>query len=685
MHLFSGSGVTDKQSDYQGATVNAPVPDMPQKKISVIIVSYNVQYFLELCLDSVLRALKGIDAEIIVVDNQSEDESCELVRERFEEVILIANTENAGFSRANNQGLAIARGSYIHFLNPDTVLPEDFYTHTLAYLDAHPDTGCLGPRLIDGRGIYAPDSKKSFPSFWTSVYKVTGLARLFPRSAVWNRYYAAQVPEKETTPVDILSGCCLLVRRSAMEQAGGGFDESYFMYCEDVDLCHRVRLAGYNNIYFPEVSVVHYKGESTRKLSYRYMKIFYDAHALFVRKYYPPRLGAIYIGALRFVLGLRNVMNWGRHLFSLFKMFLLDAILLTLVTFLVKDFWFDTIAQIRPRDNDIIRTVPFFVATWLLSLFLNGAYDKPFSLFKAGRGMVLGTILVLAAYGLFPLEYRFSRGIVLFSGMTGTVVILLVRWLLSLLHWIKLVPRGKVDYKAAIVANADDYAATTYVLEQVHYNLELMGRIAPEQTPAYHVLGTVTDLPQIQRLYRINELIFDSGSLSYKEIITQMERCAPAPFYKIHVPGGATLVGSNNSKHHAEEFSLEKKYRIGAAEAKRNKRIADLALALCFLLLYPVWSVSVKQKKGFLRHIMQVLRGRKTWVGYSRTTAANAQLPAIKPAVIPPYILSDDGYAPDQYNKEHLAQQYARNYAALDDLRLTWLNLRFLGEDFFPE
>ncbi len=654
---------------------------MPHKKISIIIVSYNVQYFLGLCLDSVSRAVQGIDAEIIVVDNNSADESCDLVRENFGNVILLANKENTGFSKANNQGLAIARGEYVHFLNPDTVVPEDFYSSVLAYLDAHPQTGCLGPRLIDGRGTYAPDSKKSFPSFWTSVYKVAGLSRLFPKSNVFNRYYAAQVGEKEIAPVDILSGCCLLVRRSAMEQAGGGFDEIYFMYCEDVDLCHRVRMAGYDNIYFPEVSVIHYKGESTRKLSYRYMKVFYEAHAIFVKKYYPKKLGAIYNAALKLVLGLRNVLNWGRHLFSLFKMFLLDAILLTLVTFLVKDFWFDTIAQVQPRGNDFLRTIPLFITIWMLSLFLNGGYDKPFSLFKAGRGMVLGTILVLAGYGLFPLQYRFSRGIVLFSGMTGTVVILLVRWLLSLLHWIKLVPRGKVDYKAAIIGNMEDYASTSYILEQTHYNLEVIGRIAPEPEATQRVLGAVANLPQIQKIYRINELIFNSGSMSYKEIMAQMERCAPDPFYKIHIPGGTTLLGSNNSRHHAEEFSLEKKYRIGAADARRNKRITDIFASVLLLVLYPFCMLKVSNRKGFFKNIIEVLKAKKTWVGYSDAIARTAQLPLVKPAVVPAYTLLES-YAPNQFNEERLAEQYAMNYAALDDLRLIWINFRFLGEKF---
>jgi len=652
---------------------------MLQKQVSVIIVSYNVQYFLELCLDSVLRSLKHIDSEVIVVDNNSSDDSCRLVREQFPEVQLLANADNKGFSRANNQGVAIATGKYIHFLNPDTVVGEDFYTRTLGYMNTHENTGCLGPRLIDGRGLYAADSKKSFPSFWTSVFKLTGLSRFFPRSKVFNRYYAAQVGERETAPVDILSGCCLLVRTSAMMESGGSFDESYFMYCEDVDLCHRVRLKGYQNIYYPEVTVIHYKGESTRKLSYRYMKIFYEAHALFVRKYYPRTLGIVYITALRLVLALRNVLNWTKHLLSLFKMFLLDALLLALVTIAIKNFWFDNIARIQPDDNSVFfKTIPVFILIWMISLFFSGAYDKPFSLFKAGRGMALGTIIVLAGYGLMPLEFRYSRGIVLFSGMTGTMVLLMARWLLSLMNWIKLVPRGKLDYKAAIVGNKEAYAEDLFRLQSASYNLEVIGRIS--ETPVFgnEDLGSITDLTHIQKLFRINELIFNSGSMSYSSIMEQMELCAPDAFYKIHVQGSDAFVGSNNSKHHAEEFSLSKRYNIGSASNRRNKRLADIVAASLLLLFLPVACFRVTQRTGLFRNIMRVLSGRATWVGYDRVDTGKGSLPALKPAVLPPYVVTP--YHIGGTNKSRLAEQYAEDYNILDDLRLIWINFKHLGQ-----
>src|SRR5471030_1558373 len=159
-------------------------------KLSVIIVNYNVKYFLEVCLHSVLRAAVGIDAEIIVVDNNSTDDSCAMIRQQFPSVILIDNKDNKGFSKANNQGVAIAKGEYILFLNPDTVMPEDFFTKTLAYMDAHPEAGAIGPRLIDGKGQFAPDAKKSFPSLSVAIFKTTGINKIFSRSAYFNKYYA---------------------------------------------------------------------------------------------------------------------------------------------------------------------------------------------------------------------------------------------------------------------------------------------------------------------------------------------------------------------------------------------------------------------------------------------------------------------------------------------------------------
>lgn len=652
---------------------------MPQPCVSIIIVSYNVRDFLDLCLDSVHKATRGIHAEIIVVDNQSQDNSGLLVKNKYPDVILIENAVNAGFSKANNQALAISRGAYIHYLNPDTMLPEDFYRKSLKFMDEHPEAGCLGPRLIDGRGIYAPDSKKIFPSFWVSVYKVMGIARLFQHSKRFNKYYAGHIPEHQTAEVEILSGCCLLVRRSAQEKAGGGFDEAYFMYCEDVDLCHRIRLSGFRNYYFPETTVLHYKGESTKKLSIQYMRIFYEAHALFVRKYYPKRLGMVYNFGLRTVLALRNVFAFGKHLFSLFKLFLLDALLLVLTTLLIKDFWFSNFARITETDADIFLTsLPGFIIVWLLCLFFNGAYDKPFSLYNAARGMLTGTIVVLAAYALLPESLRYSRAVVLFSGMTGMVVLLLARWALGKLRWIRLVPRGKLDYKTAIISDVRNYHQSLKSIQFNEVQSTIIGRIDPEsESTDSERLGTLGDIRQLRSIYSINELVFNSNAVPYATIISSMQ-LPPPLFYKILPPESLALVGSHYGKNNLETYLLQQKYVIGSPGAKRNKRIFDLGLTVALIVLYPFLSPKVLHKKGLWNNIKRVAAGKATWVGYDSTQTQDPLLPQLRPAIVPPFALSGD-FSPDAYNYEKLAVLYASRYSLLDDLQFTHKNFRYLG------
>ncbi len=653
---------------------------MPQKKISIIIVSYNVADFLELCLDSVCKAIKSVNAEVIVVDNDSKDESVAMVASYFPDVIIIENKENVGFSKANNQGVAIAKGEYIHFLNPDTVLTEDFYEKTLSFMDAHPDAGGIGPRIIDGKGNYSVDSKKSFPSFWVSVAKITGLSKLFPKSKIFNKYYAAHIGEYETAPVDILSGCCLLVKKEAMMQSGGGFDEQYFMYCEDVDLCHRITQSGYKNYYFPEVTIIHYKGESTRKLTFRYMKIFYEAHALFVKKYYPPKIGTLYNTALKIVLGLRNIFSYFKHILSIFKLFFLDAILLTFTLLLFTKFWFSEIApEAVLADKTMMGIVPIYVSIWLMSLFLNGAYDKPFSMYKAGRGMVWGIVVVLAVYALLPFEYRFSRGITLFSGLAGTIILLLARWLFAALQWIKLVPRGKIDYRSVIVSDETTFQIIKTKLEEHNYSMEIDGRVGVNNNDTA-AIDHYSKLFEIQQTLRLNEIIFCAENISYKDILKNMEACSARAYFKIVPSGNRVILGSYFSKSNSDLFALNKKYFLATAQAKRNKRITDIITAIIVVLGFPVLMFLVKNKMALLQNAFAVLFAQKTWVGYDKEIATTFNLPTLKQPVLPPYQLLVN-YNPDRNLLAFLAKRYAAEYDTLDDIRLIWNNLKYLDNN----
>jgi len=252
--------------------------------LSVIIINYRVPYFLELCLRSVGKALQGLDAEIIVVDNHSADGSADLLRPLFPEVKWILNTKNTGFAHANNQALEHSVGEYILFLNPDTIIPEDFARKCLSFIQSLRRPGGIGVRMIDGSGRFLKESRRGFPSPWVAFCKLSGLTALFPRSRRFAQYYLGYLPPTPAHPAPVLSGACLWVSRSALEKAGA-FDETFFLYAEDIDLSYRLEKAGYTNYYFPDTTIIHFKGESTPN-DLRYTRHFYKAMIQFRRKHF---------------------------------------------------------------------------------------------------------------------------------------------------------------------------------------------------------------------------------------------------------------------------------------------------------------------------------------------------------------------------------------------------------------
>ena len=261
-------------------------------QLSVIIVNYNVQYFTEQCLYSVQRACKNLVAEIIVVDNCSTDNSKDHLGNTFENVLFIWNKENLGFSKANNIGLQRACGEYILFLNPDTIIPEDCLEKCLAFYQGKKGIGAMGVRMIDGSGAFLKESKRSFPSLSTSFFKLSGLASLCPHSALFARYYLGNLPDDINHRVPVLSGAFMIAAKSLLDEMHG-FDEAFFMYGEDIDLSYRIQQAGYKNYYFAASTIIHFKGESTKKNS-RYVRLFYGAMKLFVHKHYGVATAVLY-------------------------------------------------------------------------------------------------------------------------------------------------------------------------------------------------------------------------------------------------------------------------------------------------------------------------------------------------------------------------------------------------------
>jgi GT2 family glycosyltransferase len=254
-------------------------------ELSVIIVSYNVRYFLEQCLYSVVKSSENLECEIMVIDNNSSDGSCQMVRSHFKDVRLLCNNVNAGFAAACNQGIRIARGRYVLLLNPDTIVEEKAFERCINFMDKYPDAGALGVKMIDGKGRFLPESKRGMPKPGSSFFKIYGLSRLFPRSHLFNHYHFVHLDHSRTGKVEVISGAYMFLRMEALDKTGL-LDEDYFMYGEDIDLSYRLINAGYSNYYFPEVRIVHFKGESTNKEDLKYVFHFYRAMLIFIRKYY---------------------------------------------------------------------------------------------------------------------------------------------------------------------------------------------------------------------------------------------------------------------------------------------------------------------------------------------------------------------------------------------------------------
>lgn len=247
--------------------------------VSVIIVSFNVQYFIEQCLLSVIAASKNLKVEIIVVDNNSSDNTCSIISEKYPEVNLIGNQENVGFTKANNLAAKVANGKYLLILNPDTVIAEDCLKQLVELYNNRSNLGVTGVKLIDGGGFYAPESKRGIPTPHATFNKLFGIS-----SKRTGKYYATHLNENESGVVDVLSGSFMFLKKSAFNEVKG-FDESFFMYGEDIDLCYRMKLKGYQNYYLASTSVIHYKGESTQK-DIKYLKYFNGAMNIFYRKHF---------------------------------------------------------------------------------------------------------------------------------------------------------------------------------------------------------------------------------------------------------------------------------------------------------------------------------------------------------------------------------------------------------------
>ncbi|MEK7249525.1 MAG: glycosyltransferase, partial [Bacteroidota bacterium] len=386
--------------------------------LSVIIVNYNVRQFLENALASTYRAMEGLQGEVFVVDNASDDGSIEMVKTKFPHVLLIENQANVGFAKANNAALKQAKGRYVLLLNPDTIVQEDTFKVMIRFFDENPDAGLAGCKILNPDGTFQLPCRRSFPTPWVAFTKIFGLSTLLPKSKLFGKYNLTYLNEDETYEVDAVSGSLMFLRREAYEKVGG-LDESFFMYGEDLDWCYRISKSGYKVYYVHSTKIIHFKGESTRRSEIDEIRTFYQAMQLFVEKHFST---SVFIEVfLTIAIVLRAALAMVTKASQPLVIALMDFILVDLALILGEYLYFGHILKFQHYAYPIVWTVPSL--TVVTSMYFLGVYTtRRHSVPRTALAVIISYIIISASVFFFK-DFAFSRAVVLISGFINLLVL----------------------------------------------------------------------------------------------------------------------------------------------------------------------------------------------------------------------------------------------------------------------
>ena len=648
-------------------------------KLSIVIVNYNVEHFLEQCLFSVRKAIANIEAEVYVVDNNSVDGSLKMLAEKFPEVKVIANKDNVGFSRANNQAIRISAGEYVLLLNPDTVVEDDTFTKTIEFMDSHPDAGGLGVKMVDGKGRFLPESKRGLPTPATAFYKMFGLTKLFPHSKRFARYYLGHLDNDEINEVEILSGAFMLMRRETLDKSGL-LDETFFMYGEDIDLSYRIILAGYKNYYYPKTRIIHYKGESTKKTSVNYVLIFYKAMEIFVKKHFANDGAKTFSFFINIAIYLKAFLALLSQFFSKAVQPLMDTILGYSGLAAIGYFWGN--AMVYDGNGSYPSTLfaiilPIYLLIWLLTSYFSGGYDKPYKIAPAISGVFVGSFLILVLYALLPESLRFSRAIILLGMIWVAAEMSFTRWLGYLLKRPNFQYGKNAKKRFLVIGSQDETQRVEHLLQSTSIKPDFVGLIIPydgNDVPANY-LGNLHQVPDIIEIYKINEIIFCSKDLSHQLIIDKMEEWHSSLDYKIAPEDTLSIIGSNSINTRGDLYTVDIK-TISTNSNRRKKRLFDLISSFMGIVLWIFLVFFINKPLFFLKSCFKVLFGKYSWIGYCNTENYDKlRLPKIKKGIFDPSAnMSRIGLTEEE--KEHLNLMYARDYSLSKDINFFFRALK---------
>ena len=627
-------------------------------KLSIIVVNYNVEYFLDQCLHSVKSAINNLACEVIIVDNASIDGSLEMIHSKYDDFKLLENKINVGFSKANNQAIKKAEGEYILLLNPDTIVAEDSFDRVISFMDKTPDAGGLGVKMIDGKGNFLPESKRGLPSPMVAFYKISGLSKLFPKSKRFGQYHLGHLPQNETNEIDILSGAFMLMRSKTLDEVGL-LDEDFFMYGEDIDLSYRILKGGYKNYYYSETEIIHYKGESTKKSSVNYVFVFYKAMVIFAKKHFSSNRAGLFSVLINFAIYLRASLAITSRLLKRLFLPVIDLTYIIVGLFALTNYW--KMSNIEFPENLNKYSIPIYAFIWVITVFFNGGYDKPLKLFKFLKGAILGTLLILIAYAILPKSLQFSR-LFIFIGAAWVILHYMISRIF--LHFVigkkfKLTIDDKKSF--SIIGNQDESERVLSILKNTHNKIKDITLVNTSE------FKTKED-------WTTSEVIFCSKNIDFKSIISFMSENSKYTFdYKIAPSSANYLIGSSSIDTAGDFYMLDLNTLI-SSENKRKKRLFDLSFSLLLIITFPICMFYVNNKSKAFSNLIQILLGKISFIGFSdETSKTDVRLPIIKPGVLFP---RDSIEISDATLTDKLNILYARDYSIRKDFSILWKSIK---------
>ncbi len=675
--------------------------------ISIVIVSYNVKEFLRGAILSVQRSLEagGLTGEILVVDNDSADGSAAMVQVEFPNVRIHALKENLGFGRANNLAMREATGDYLLLLNPDTIVGEDTLRTMFDFMREHPEAGLAGCKLLNGDGSFQISCRRGFPSPWASFSKLFGLSRLFPKSPLFAQYNLTHLPVDQTYEIDALSGAFMLLSRQAYK-ATNGFDEDYFMYGEDLDLCFRTKKAGFKVFYVPTTATIHFQGESTKRSAINEINVFYEAMHIFVKKSY--RSSRIFSALLRLGIFLRTVIALLKKYRAVIGLVILDYLTVAagvlLGSRLLLDKWFG----LPSEDYPFAIILPPVIVVCLLAILKSYSGNER----RSPRQIVIAMPAILI--GLSSLTYFFkefpaSRAVVMVVTAVTGALLLLNRLALGIADRIRwggdntaspsLRPTLIVGTTSEALRIAELLRRTQFLrrYEVVGFIDSSLSRLGEEPIGGIPILGDANMMGKVAREHRISEVIFASDAAPYMEMLAMMQRVSAENVssrvnFNMVPTASEVLLGRRKIEFLAPsaESSLALmpiEYNLQRLSHRVVKRMLDIAVSGAALMFVPLFSLlsTPLHRRERIQRWLRMFRGELTLVGVAGAEARSTffstpGLTSLAAVAAPNDVREEDLHQFDQY--------YARNHTLGMDFEILLKTLVFrkdrVGTKVYP-